>query len=68
MLKTDWYGKTADKAVELNDTFIRACIKTGALTPPPQSAAEKLNRVTAYAVICIVAIGAALSWVAVLWK
>lgn len=65
-MSEEWYGKKADKSVPLTDTFIRACIKTGTLTPPPGSDTERLNRITAYVVICCVVVGAVIIWVATL--
>ena len=65
---SDWYGKKPDKAVDLTTTFLRACLKTGALTPPRGSETERATRLTAYAVLMIVIIGAAMSWAAFLWR
>ena len=39
----DWYGKKPDSAVPLTDTFIRACLKTGAITPPIGSERDSVN-------------------------
>ncbi len=51
-----------------NDTWVRMCLKTGAITPPKGHSIERANRITAYTVIAAVSIGAIITWVAFLWK
>ena len=67
-MSDEWYGKKADKAVPLTDTFIRACIKTGALTPPPGDEIARVNRLVLWVVLIVMFVGAVVSWVAFLWR
>lgn len=61
----DWYGKMPVNASPLNDTFIRACIKTGALTPPLGSTSRG-QRVKEYAGVVFV-LGIAGLFAVVVW-
>ena len=51
-----------------NHTWVRNCIATGAITPPRGSEIERANRITAYSVLAVVTIGAAIMWGAFLWR
>jgi hypothetical protein len=51
-----------------NETWVRMCLKTGAITPPRGYEIERANRITAYAVLTVVMVGALISWIAFLWR
>ena len=51
-----------------NTTWVRMCLKTGAITPPRGSEIERANRLTMYAVFAAVIVGSLISWVAFTWK
>lgn len=51
-----------------NTQWVKNCIATGAITPPRGSEIERANRITAYAVLTVVSIGAAIVWGAFLWR
>jgi hypothetical protein len=50
-----------------NETWVRMCLKTGAITPPRGYEIERANRITAYAVLTVVTIGAVIVWIWRLW-
>lgn len=51
-----------------NDTWVKMCLKTGAITPPRGSSTERINKLTAYGVIAVMTVGAIISWLAFLMR
>ena len=59
---TDWYGKKPERALPITETWIRMCLKTGAITPPSGSVTgeERVRQIThtLWGVLLIVLLGA----------
>jgi hypothetical protein len=51
-----------------NPTWIRMCLRTGAITPPREHDIERTTRLTAYVVLAVVTIGSLISWMAFAWR
>lgn len=63
----DWYGNKPTRAVPLTDTFIRACLKTGALTPPPSEDRMTLSELGYVGVIGFAGVACSLLWI-IFWR